>query len=381
MKKIGILGGSFSPIHNAHLQIAQDCSDKFGFDKVIFLPNSKPPHKSVEYFSYKDRANMVKLAISRNENFEISYAESDETKIHYSYNTIREYFCKPNEKIYFIMGDDEFLSIKSWYEYEKFLDLCTVVVFIRGHNLDYVLEKNKSLIQKYNIIFIENEKIMISSTDIRNRMKNKLSIRYLVCEEVSEYIYNELEYFDIDRIKSDLKQKLKESRYEHSLRVADYCKYLAKIYNIDENRAYLAGLVHDCAKNLEDFYLLNNSISSDIIFDEEEISNKFLQHSLIGAVVAKKIYGICDEEIFSAIRYHTTAKENMTLLEKILFISDKIELGRNYPKVQNLRKIADEDINLAIIEFLNSNFEYLDKNGQKVHSLSLKAKKFLESER
>lgn len=375
--KIGIFGGSFSPIHNGHLQIAEDCLIEMGLDKIIFLPNSKPPHKNVEKFSFENRAEMLKLAIEDNEKFEISLVEEDFLKTHYSYNTMKENFCNDKDKFYFIMGDDEFLNISSWYEYEKFLEITSVIVFLRKYNLDFILDKNKDLIEKYDINIVKNSVISISSTDIRNRMNEKKSIKYLIPKKVYKYIYEDLNYFDINKIKKDLKEKLSKNRYEHSLRVADYCKRLAKIYKIDENRAYLSGLVHDCAKNLEEFYMLNKKLNSDIIFDTEERDNENLRHAPIGAVVCKDLYGIFDEEILSAVRYHTTAKENMTLLEKILFISDKIEPDRKYDTVDELRRLADFDIDRAIVKFLNDSFEYLEKKSQKIHHLSVKARDYL----
>lgn len=375
--KIGIFGGSFSPVHNGHLQIAEDCLIEMGLDKIIFLPNSKPPHKNVEKFSFENRVKMLKLAIEDNEKFEISLVEEDFLKTHYSYNTMKENFCNDKDKFYFIMGDDEFLNISSWYEYEKFLEITSVIVFLRKYNLDFILDKNKDLIEKYDINIVKNSVISISSTDIRNRMNEKKSIKYLIPKKVYKYIYEDLNYFDINKIKKDLKEKLSKNRYEHSLRVADYCKRLAKIYKIDENRAYLSGLVHDCAKNLEEFYMLNKKLNSDIIFDTEERDNENLKHAPIGAVVCKDLYGIFDEEILSAVRYHTTAKENMTLLEKILFISDKIEPGRKYDTVDELRRLADFDIDRAIVKFLNDSFEYLEKKSQKVHHLSVKARDYL----
>ncbi len=375
--KIGIFGGSFSPIHNGHLQIAEDCLIEMGLDKIIFLPNAKPPHKNVEKFSFENRVEMLKLAIEDNEKFEISLVEEDFSKTHYSYNTMKENFCNDKDKFYFIMGDDEFLNISSWYEYEKFLEITSVIVFLRKYNLDFILDKNKYLIEKYDINIVKNSVISISSTDIRNRMNEKKSIKYLIPKKVCKYIYEDLNYFDINKIKKDLKEKLSKNRYEHSLRVADYCKRLAVIYKVDENRAYLSGLVHDCAKNLEEFYMLNKKLNSDIIFDTEEKDNENLKHAPIGAVVCKDLYGIFDEEIISAVRYHTTAKENMTLLEKILFISDKIEPGRKYDTVDELRRLADFDIDRAIVKFLNDSFEYLEKKSQKVHHLSVKARDYL----
>lgn len=377
MKRIGILGGSFSPIHNGHLQIAQDCLIEMGLDKILFLPNSNPPHKANDKYPFDIRVAMLKLAIEDNDKFDISFVEEDSTEIHFSYNTIRDNFYNTEDKYYFIMGDDEFLNIKSWKEYEKFLEITSIIVFLRKYDYNYIFEKNREIIEKYDVNIINNSVISISSTDIRNRMYEKKSIRYLVPEKVSRYIYEELNYFDIEKIKKDLKEKLSENRYEHSLRVADYCKRLAKIYNADENKAYLSGLVHDCAKNLEEYYMLNNKVSSDIIFDTEEKNNPKIQHGPIGSVVCKNFYGIVDDEILSGVRYHTTAKENMSMIEKILFISDKIEPNRKYDTVEELRKLADYNIDKAIIKFLNDSFNYLEKKSERIHPLSIRARDYL----
>ncbi|MFP5453534.1 nicotinate-nucleotide adenylyltransferase [Parvimonas sp. G1604] len=377
MKKIGILGGSFSPVHNGHLQIAQDCLIEMGLDKILFLPNSNPPHKAKDKYPFNIRVAMLKLAIEDNDKFGISLVEEDLTKIHYSYNTIRDNFYDAEDKYYFIMGDDEFLNIKSWKEYEKFLEIISIIVFLRKYDYNYVLEKNRDIIEKYDVNIINNSVISISSTDIRNRMYEKKSIRYLVPEKVSRYIYDELNYYDIEKIKKDLKEKLSENRYEHSLRVADYCRRLAKIYNANENKAYLSGLVHDCAKNLEEYYMLNNKVNSDIILDTEEKNNPKIQHGPIGSVVCKNIYSVVDDEILSGVRYHTTAKENMSMIEKILFISDKIEPNRKYDTVEELRKLADYNIDKAIIKFLNDSFNYLEKKSERIHPLSIRARDYL----
>ena len=123
--------------------------------------------------------------------------------------------------------------------------------------------------------------------------------------------------------------------------------------------------------------MLNKKVNSDIILDIEEKNNPKIQHAPIGAAVCKNLYGISDDEVISAVRYHTTARENMSLIEKILFISDKIEPNREYDTVEELRKIADYDIDKAIIKFLNDSFEYLRKKSQKVHPLSVKARDYL----
>lgn len=145
MKKIGILGGSFSPVHNGHLQIAQVCLIEMGLDKILFLPNSNPPHKATDKYPFNIRVAMLKLAIEDNDKFGISLVEEDSTKIHYSYNTIRDNFYNTEDKYYFIMGDDEFLNIKSWKEYEKFLEIISIIVFLRSMIIIMFLRKIRIL--------------------------------------------------------------------------------------------------------------------------------------------------------------------------------------------------------------------------------------------
>lgn len=377
MKKIGILGGSFNPVHLGHLQIAEDCIVELGLEKVIFLPNSNPPHREIIGFSFDERVKILEKSIEENVNFEISKAEMDSSKIHYSYNTISENFVSDDYQTYFIMGDDEFLNIEKWYRWEEFLKICGVIVFLRNHNYEYIVEQKRELIEKYNIVVLKNSMISISSSDIRKRLKEKKSIRYLVNPKVFNYI--ELLNIDLKYIEEDLKSKLSENRFKHSLRVADYCVKLARIYGENEKRAYLAGLIHDCAKGLEEFYVLKNIVDSDILDSNRD--SFYLLHSNIGEKVAKKIYGINDEKILNAIKYHTTGRANMSLLEKIIFISDKIEPNRDYKDVENLRKIADEDIDLAIIRFLYDSFEFRKSRGETAHKLSYEAYDFLKNER
>lgn len=128
----------------------------------------------------------------------------------------------------------------------------------------------------------------------------------------------------IDEIKDWLKGHLNNERYRHSLGCAESAKKLAKMYNLDEEKAYLTGLIHDCAKcysneQLED--ILINKMSCD----KEDLLNPKTYHSPAGAYVAKKEFGINDEEILSAIHYHTIGRLNMSLFEKIIFLADKIE--------------------------------------------------------
>lgn len=140
-------------------------------------------------------------------------------------------------------------------------------------------------------------------------------------------------------------------RYVHSLNVADSAKKLAKMYGADEEKAYLAGVVHDCAKYFKTDKVNYYVEKYNIELDELEVGNISLSHSIIGSYVAKYDFGIDDEDIISSVRYHTTGKVDMNLMEKIIYVADLIEVGRDYPGVEELRELAyGGDIDAAMIQ-------------------------------
>ena len=150
-----------------------------------------------------------------------------------------------------------------------------------------------------------------------------------------------------EEIKKYLKERLSEKRYEHSLNVKKTAVKLAETYKGEVEKAALAGLVHDCAKHMSDDEILSLADKNGIFVDEVSRLNPKLLHGNVGSVVAKKIMGVFDQEVLSAVACHTTGKKNMNLLEKIIYIADYIEPARNFPGVEELRKKAFIDLDGA----------------------------------
>lgn len=136
-----------------------------------------------------------------------------------------------------------------------------------------------------------------------------------------------MDFTKINEITDSLRVCLDEERFEHTLGVADMCVVLAQKYDVDKDKAYLAGLLHDCAKCLEKSELLEilEANKVELKLDECEFVNSKTFHAPAGAIVAQSKYGISDSEILSSIRWHTLGNVNMSLLEKIVYLSDKIE--------------------------------------------------------
>lgn len=165
-----------------------------------------------------------------------------------------------------------------------------------------------------------------------------------------------------------MKEHLSEKRYIHCLGTAECAKELAKRYNVDSGKAYIAGLLHDCAKCFENETLLD-IINKNLDIDKNELMNYKTLHAPVSAYCATKDFGICDEEILSAIRWHTLGKKEMTTFEKIIFLADKIEPNtRDKEYREKILAILDEDNGLdkAILECYKETLKSLAKRNLKI---------------
>ena len=163
----------------------------------------------------------------------------------------------------------------------------------------------------------------------------------------------------IEEIKLYLKTNLEEKRYIHILGVADTAKKLAKLNGISEEKAEIAGLAHDVAKNLSKVKMKEIINEHNIVLSEVEENNANLWHSIIGPIEAKDKLGIQDEEILDAIRWHTTGKEHMSILTKIIYIADMIEPSRNFEGIEDIRKVTFEDLDMGVYYGLTHSIEFL----------------------
>lgn len=185
--------------------------------------------------------------------------------------------------------------------------------------------------------------------------------------------------YNIEQIKKDLKNNLSEFRYEHSILVAEESKKLACHYKIDEEKAYIAGLVHDIAKEFTDEenakWIERYNLSGDICLPEY----KNVIHSFIGALVIKELYEM-DEEICNAVKYHTIGNIHMTTLEKIIFVADKIARKVSNPIIDEERRLAYENIDKSLELCLKVQKSNLENKGLKMHDTTLKLLKSLEQD-
>ena len=179
--------------------------------------------------------------------------------------------------------------------------------------------------------------------------------------------------FDFSKYKDKLKNDIGEKRFNHVIRVKDMALKLNN--GIDEKKVETAALLHDCAKYNEEYFLEKYKDYCD--FSNEIINNKAVVHSFLGPIVAKYEYGIEDIEILNAIKYHTTGRENMTDLEKIIFLADACEEKRDYKGVEKLRKLAFENLDDAVLFSLDETIKSLIDRKNIIFPLTIKARNYL----
>lgn len=172
-------------------------------------------------------------------------------------------------------------------------------------------------------------------------------------------------------LKKELKKNMDESRYEHTLGVMYISAALAMRYECDLDKALLAGLMHDCAKCMPNAKKLKTAEKYGLEITELEKKNPFMLHAKVGAVLAEKKYDITDEEVLGAIRWHTTGRPDMTLLEKIVYIADYIEPKRDKaPNLGEIRKLAFIDLDCALLKILQDTLNYLGDSPEEVDSMT-----------
>lgn len=172
----------------------------------------------------------------------------------------------------------------------------------------------------------------------------------------------------------ELKKILTKNRYEHTMNVVEAAERLALRYQADVDKASLAALLHDCAKNFSDDELIQYARAHHVKIDLITRLEPQLLHGPVGAVMAKNIYGVTDKKILNAIQYHTTGRKDMSKLEKIIYLADFIESGRTYPGVDNLRIMAFEDLNKATLMALTNTIRYVAHLNSLIHKRTITAR-------
>lgn len=396
MKNVGIMGGTFNPIHNVHLIMAEEARRQFDLEEIWFMPSKNPPHKEKsEIASDEHRTRMIQHCIRENPYFKFSDMELKREGVTYTKDTLehlKEMY--PEYMFYFIVGGDSLAGMDAWYRPDLIFQKCHVLAANRDQTDNHKIQEWIRFYEgKYagaRISEIVMPSISISSEMIREKLASGRSISYYCPPVVAAYIKcNGLYGFDGQLFKgrpSDmeianyLSACLKPKRLLHTFGVAVTAANMAAVYGCDQKDAYRAGLLHDCAKYLTGEEQKAQCQEYGIYLTSVEIENPVLIHAKLGAFFARTKYLVDDEGILSAILYHTTGRPEMSLLEKILYLADYMEPGREMKckpySLKKIRKACFSDLDKALCMVLENSVRYLEEMGKSIDSQTIETYKY-----
>lgn len=378
--KIAIYGGTFNPPHRGHVESLQAVYEQAKPDRVLVIPASIPPHKELAAGSpdAEKRLELTRLAFKELPYAEVTDMELTRTGKSYTSDTVAELLRKyPDAELMLAMGTDMFLSFETWHEYRYLIDNVTMLVFARREGEDEKIFKyGEYLESKYGakINYIMHDPLPISSSEIRRLLPRRLG-RELLPDAVFARIVKNGDYAakpDFPWLREQSYAYLSPKRIPHVQGCEWEAVRLAKRWGESEEDAAEAGILHDITKKLVLSEQLILSEKYGIINDTYETANVKLLHAKTGAALARDLFNISDR-VYSAIRWHTTGKPDMTLLEKIIYMADYIEPNRDFPGVDRLRKLAYEDLDAAMVLGLKMSLEDIRSYGAEPYEVTVSA--------
>lgn len=342
--KIGVFGGTFNPPHNGHVRLAKAAADELKLDKLLVIPSCIPPHKiAAKLADGQERLEMCRLAFSCDPRFEVSPMELERGSRSYTVETLRELKALyPDSELYFIVGSDMLESFDKWYLWQEILSLSVLCAASREEGYSPDLSRFGKLAERIKIITLDP--LEVSSTQIRNSA-GEVSPE-LLDPKVAAYIREHGLYDDgLDRYRELLRGKLNPRRLFHSECVSECAGVLAERYGASVEKARLAGLLHDVMKNAP----ANEQLALMPDITPLELLNSKVWHQISGEAFLRQNGIVTDEEILGAVRWHTTGKAGMTLLEKIIYVADFISADRDYKDVEVVRRLAYISLEHAIL--------------------------------
>lgn len=341
MHRVLLVGGTFDPIHNEHLRLAERTIQFLALDEAWFVI-AKTPRWKRGVTKSKTRLEMLEIALKPYSNFHVCKVEleSNQRHVNYSIDTIKHLqTIHPETKFFFLIGSDQLGELHRWKGIEE---LCKQVQFVLVHRPNYPFHKTN--FERYHVIESPINGRAVSSTNIR------LGALQEVPGEVQHYILQHGVYLD-----HIMKNTLPKNRYLHSKSVAKLAIKLAKANKMDVSQAYIAGILHDCAKHLPKD--VQHAIM-EMHFPNHLSYSPHVYHQFIGSYLAKEKYQINDQVILNAIASHATASNSMDKLAKLLYCADKIDPSRDYDS-SALIESCKKDIESGFCLVLQENIQYL----------------------
>ena len=387
-ERIGIMGGTFNPIHLGHIRIAKYAMQGADLDRVLFLPDGTPPHKT-GIVPAVHRWRMVCVATCAEKGLVPSDIELNREGITYTIDSLHALHDQfPKADLFYIIGADTLMELHNWKDVEQVFPLCTFLIAPRVLSVssrEYLDEKKRLISMGAVFESIDMPVMDISSTAVRESMLNGVSsplfppVLQEYCGALGLYgmprrIPQAEEWF------SKLFSALTIKRFSHTLAVAYTARNLARNHHVDPLKAEIAALLHDCAKCMPLSEMQDICKKHALTMDALTLASGNLMHSVAGSYLAATEYGVEDPDILRAISCHTTGKVGMTKLDMVVFLADKIEPTReDYPTLQKVRMLAPLSLERAMLASLEGTAAYVKSGSHPLHPQSMRTIEWLRT--
>lgn len=394
MARIGIYGGTFNPPHKGHVQAVQAFAEGLRLDRVLMIPDAQPPHKLLPDGSPspETRLQLCRLAVQHLPFVTVSPLEIRRSGKSYTAETVEAlHQAYPQDELFLLMGTDMFLSFHRWRDPQR---ICACVRLAMADRSDPSAQQRQAILQQQAylqktfgaaVTRMENPVYDISSSTVRRLLcfgAGETELPLPVFDEIVRLgLYHtgeNLRGMPFDALKEISLSLHKPSRVAHAEGCCCMAQLLAQRWGESTEDAARAGILHDVTKALDGREQLILCGKYDIILDRFSEKNRKLLHAITGAAVAAHIFGE-NEKICSAIRYHTTGKADMSTFQKSIYLADLIEPSREFPGVADLRAIAMDDLDQAMLLALRRSVEFVESGGDLLHPDSLEALNWQET--
>ena len=387
MEKIGIFGGSFNPPHLGHIQAAEYAMHTLGLDRLLLVPSGRTPQKRIAPAGATGQQRLEMLSMAAKPGMEVCSLEVDRGGESYTWETVREIKAQyPGAELTLLLGTDMFLKFPQWVDADKIASAVSLAALRRGDKGEQkvLADCAQALEQRgARVRLLENPVLPISSTQLRRLLAFEGGDSFLpeglsgyIRREKLYYVGQNLKHLPMEKLEPIVMDLLNPNRVRHVLGCRDTAVALAKKWGADPVDAGRAGLLHDITKALDGTLQLTLCQAYGKILDDFSRKYPKTLHALTGSLVARRIFGE-NEAVASAIASHTTGKENMNLLETIIYVADYMEPNRDFPGVEELRALAFSDIRRALKLGLEMTVAHLKEQGCEMSPASKRALDFL----
>ena len=379
MKKVLLYGGTFDPPHNGHINNLRAALELVQPDRVIVMPAGIPPHKAASATPGEVRLAMCDCFKALSPLVEVSDWELRQGGRSFTVHTLEMLRARfPDAALYLSVGSDMLLTFQLWCRWQDILQMATLVVESRRPGDDAALAEAARVLEGYGgrVLFARAESYPCASSDLRTGKIPRARWGQYLPPSVLQVIETRGLYrqatpprqggtgiMTCEEAKELVKPRLSHKRWTHTKNVKKMAVQLAQRWGENPEKAALAALLHDSAKELPREALLQIFADNAIIAENAPARPAAIWHGIAAAILAEKQWGVTDPEILSAIRCHTTGKPGMSLLDKILYLADMTSDERDWPGVEELRRLEMEDLDKALLVALKQSIDFVKEKG------------------